>query len=103
MVLRFLRRNLVADFPCLSLRVLLSPDTLIGPGKADLLQNIQETGSIAGAGRRMRMSYKRAWYLIDTMNTYFREPIVTTAKGGKTGGGAWFDAEIRNRLDTFPP
>jgi molybdenum-dependent DNA-binding transcriptional regulator ModE len=43
----------MANEPSLFLRVILDPDTLLGPGKADLLQGIQETGSIAGAGRRM--------------------------------------------------
>lgn len=75
-------------YPSTMLRVLLGPDILLGPGKADLLQNIDETGSIAAAGRRMGMSYKRAWYLIDTMNTYFPEPVVISTKGGAKGGGA---------------
>lgn len=74
--------------PRLTIRTVLSPGIAIGPGKADLLQGIAETGSIAGAGRQMGMSYKRAWYLIDTMNSYFREPLVISSKGGKTGGGA---------------
>ena len=76
------------DFPFLHLRVMLAPDTLLGPGKANLLQGIGETGTIATAGRRMDMSYKRAWYFIDTMNSHFREPLVTATKGGKAGGGA---------------
>jgi molybdate transport repressor ModE-like protein len=72
----------------IELRVVLDPETFLGPGKADLLQAIEETGSIAAAGRRMGMSYKRAWYLIDTMNTYFHEPMVVSVKGGNTRGGA---------------
>lgn len=76
------------DFPRLHLRLILAPDTLLGPGKADLLQAIVETGSIAAAGRRMGMGYKRAWHLIDTMNAYFGEPLVVAVVGGKAGGGA---------------
>jgi molybdate transport system regulatory protein len=75
-------------YPAIVLRVLLGPDTQLGPGKADLLQSIDETGSIAAAGRRLGMSYKRAWYLIDTMNGHFGEPVVISAKGGNTRGGA---------------
>lgn len=60
----------------------------MGPGKADLLEGIRETGSIAAAGRRMGMSYKRAWLLIDTMNGCFSKPLVEAVKGGKSGGGA---------------
>lgn len=70
------------------LRVVLEPDVAIGPGKADLLEGIRETGSIAAAGRRMGMSYKRAWYLIDSMNGCFRAPLVAAVKGGRAGGGA---------------
>jgi molybdate transport system regulatory protein len=78
----------VADYPHIWLRVFLGPDTMFGPGKAELLQSISETGSIAAAGRRMGMSYKRAWYLIDTLNAYFNEPLVVSIKGGAKGGGA---------------
>jgi molybdate transport system regulatory protein len=78
----------VADYPRIGLRVFLGPDTMFGPGKAELLESISETGSIAAAGRRMGMSYKRAWYLIDTLNAYFHEPVVVSTKGGAKGGGA---------------
>lgn len=70
------------------LRLVLEPDVAIGPGKIDLLDQIRETGSIAAAGRRMRMSYKRAWQLVEEMNQAFREPAVTTSRGGAEKGGA---------------
>jgi molybdate transport system regulatory protein len=70
------------------IRVQLGAAFAIGPGKADLLQAIVETGSISAAARQMDMSYRRAWLLIDTMNRCFREPVVDTATGGKGGGGA---------------
>ena len=72
----------------LHLRVTLQRDVAIGPGKADLLEGIAATGSIAAAGRRMGMSYKRAWLLVDTMNRCFRSALVDAAKGGRSGGGA---------------
>jgi molybdate transport system regulatory protein len=74
--------------PGARLRIVLAPDVAIGPGKADLLEGIQETGSIAAAGRRMGMSYKRAWVLVEVMNHHFAGPLVTTSKGGPKGGGA---------------
>lgn len=89
------------DYPFISLRVALGPETLLGPGKADLLAGIAETGSIAAAGRRMGMSYKRAWYLIDTLNGYFREPLVTSTKGGRSGGGAALTDTGRAVLDLY--
>ena len=70
------------------LRVVVEPDIAMGPGKADILEGIKETGSIAAAGRRMGMSYKRAWLLVETMNRCFRTPLVETSRGGRTRGGA---------------
>ena len=78
----------MADVRKLRLRVLFVPEIALGPGKAALLEAIQETGSISAAARRMNMSYRRAWLLVDTMNRSFREPIVEAATGGKGGGGA---------------
>jgi molybdate transport system regulatory protein len=74
--------------PGLRIRLVLAPGFMIGPGKADLLQGIDETGSIAAAGRGMRMSYKRAWLLVETLNAGFRAPLVTATRGGKSRGGA---------------
>ncbi|MFN3232817.1 MAG: winged helix-turn-helix domain-containing protein [Alphaproteobacteria bacterium] len=71
-----------------SLRLMHGTDIAVGPGKADILEAIRETGSIAGAGRRMNMSYRRAWALVETMNACFRSPLVETSKGGAGRGGA---------------
>jgi molybdate transport system regulatory protein len=72
----------------LRLRLVFGEGVMVGPGKADLLEGIRETGSIAAAGRRMKMSYKRAWMLVETMNAAFREPLVDSTRGGPQGGGA---------------
>jgi molybdate transport system regulatory protein len=60
----------------------------MGPGKADLLEAIQETGSISAAGRKLNMSYRRAWLLVDEMNRCFATPLVEARLGGAQGGGA---------------
>lgn len=61
---------------------------MIGPGKADLLEAIAATGSISAAGRSMGMSYKKAWYLLDAMNSHFASPLVEASRGGSGHGGA---------------
>jgi molybdate transport system regulatory protein len=71
----------------LRFRVVLKPGFAFGPGKADLLQAIKETGSLTAAARRFDMSYKRGWSLVQEMNQAFDKPLVTTAKGGAGGGG----------------
>jgi len=70
------------------LRISFKKSIAMGPGKADLLDAIAETGSISAAARKMSMSYRRAWMLVETMNTCFREPLVETLTGGQHGGGA---------------
>ena len=70
------------------IRIMFRKAIAMGPGKADLLQAIGETGSISAAARRMKMSYRRAWLLVDTMNQCFDGPLVETATGGNHGGGA---------------
>lgn len=70
------------------LRVTLADDFYIGPGRADLLELIGETGSISAAGKRMGMSYKRAWGLVQALNSGFGAPLVETSRGGGSQGGA---------------
>jgi molybdate transport system regulatory protein len=74
--------------PGISLRVVLKTGIAFGPGKAELLERIRDSGSIAAAGRRMRMSYTRAWGLVEAMNRDFAAPLVRSAKGGAGRGGA---------------
>lgn len=68
------------------LRVTLSEDLYIGPGRADLLDYIAETGSIAEAAKRMAMSYKRAWNLVQALNEGAGQALVETSRGGPGQG-----------------
>ena len=72
----------------LVVRIKLGGDGVFGPGKAELLESIDRLGSISAAARVMRMSYRQAWMLLDTMNQAFRGPLVETRQGGPRGGGA---------------
>jgi molybdate transport system regulatory protein len=72
----------------LSIRIDFAGGRRVGPGKVRLLELIDQTGSISAAGRAMAMSYRRAWLLVDSLNTSFRAPVVDTRAGGRQGGGA---------------
>lgn len=72
----------------LTLRVLGTRAPAMGPGKAELIERIDASGSISAAARAMGMSYRRAWQLVDALNVAYLEPVVTTAIGGRRGGGA---------------
>src|SRR5258707_13720481 len=72
------------------IRIMFRKAIAMGPGKADLLRAIDETGSISAAARQMEMSYRPAWLLVDTMNQAFKSPVVVTLTGGK----AWCRAAL---------
>ncbi|MFD1627280.1 winged helix-turn-helix domain-containing protein [Azospirillum griseum] len=66
----------------------LHPSGAIGPGKIALLEAIDRCGSISAAARALGMTFRRAWFLVETMNSAFREPVVRANVGGREGGGA---------------
>jgi molybdate transport system regulatory protein len=78
----------VARYRGLTLRVLGKDTPAMGPGKAELILRIGQTGSISAAARAMGMSYRRAWELVEALNEAYRQPVVITAIGGARGGGA---------------
>lgn len=71
-----------------SIRIELASGARIGPGKIALLEAISRAGSISAAGRALRMSYRRAWELVEDLNRTLKIPVVATATGGSGGGGA---------------
>jgi molybdate transport system regulatory protein len=73
--------------PVLHIRLNLTPAVGFGPGKADLLERLAETGSISAAAKAMKMSYRRAWLLLEELNRSFRQPVAVKTKGGRGGGG----------------
>jgi molybdate transport system regulatory protein len=77
------------------LRVTISDSFYLGPGRADLMELIAETGSISDAAKRMGMSYKRAWSLVQTLNDTFGSPLVEASRGGSAQGGAVLTATGR--------
>jgi molybdate transport system regulatory protein len=85
----------------LRLRLLFGDRLVFGPGKAELLGQIDRTGSIAAAGRAMGMSYKRAWALVEEMNAAFRTPLVVSARGGAGGGGAGLTDAGREVMEAY--
>jgi molybdate transport system regulatory protein len=85
----------------LRLRVLSGGNIALGPGKIELLEQIQQTGSITEAARHLDMSYMRAWTLIRMMNRCFKEPLVVSLRGGSAGGGAQLTETGRKALAIY--
>ncbi len=68
----------------LKLRIKLCAFAALGPGKVDLLEAVDRTGSISAAARDQKMSYRRAWLLIDEMNRALTHPVLDTSVAGAT-------------------
>src|SRR3569833_2281179 len=75
------------------LRVTFTDEFYLGPGRADLLEGIAETGAISAAGKRRGRSYKRAWGLVQALNDGWGTPLVETSRGGAEQGGASLSAD----------
>ncbi len=74
--------------PAIRFRIDFAENNNLGPGKIALLEAVQATGSISDAARTLKMSYRRAWLLISSLNAAFDEPATVAVTGGKGGGGA---------------
>lgn len=61
---------------------------LLGEGRVHLLKAIQETGSLSKAAKTLKVSYKKAWQLLDSVNKSAKKPVTINSIGGKGGGGA---------------
>ncbi|WP_047549531.1 winged helix-turn-helix domain-containing protein [Methylotenera sp. G11] len=85
----------------LKIRIACGDKVAMGPGKADLLEAIDDCGSISSAAKRMQMSYRRAWELVDVMNKCFDQPLVTSSPGGHHGGGAELTELGRSMLKNY--
>jgi len=73
--------------PVVRFRIDFAADSSVGPGKIELLEAIRAHGSLSQAARSLGMSYRRAWLLVESLNSYFREPVTRATTGGKGGGG----------------
>lgn len=70
-------------------------ERFFGPGPVELLEHIDNTGSINQAAKQMEMSYKKAWEIISSLNTAARQPFVVTQTGGNSGGGSIITDEAK--------
>lgn len=71
-----------------NLRLIFPGGHKLAHGKAELMEQIEDTGSIRSAATAMQMSYRRAWLLVTEMNGMFDRPVIETRHGGARGGGA---------------
>ena len=76
-------------------------EILLGEGRISLLKAIEETGSLSKAAKALGMSYKKAWSLIDAVNSRAKSPVCNTTIGGKQGGGTQITAYGKTLIETY--
>jgi molybdate transport system regulatory protein len=69
-----------------------------GPGPMELLERIDDTGSINKAAKQMGMSYKKSWEIINRLNKKAAQPLVETRTGGQKGGGSLISPEAKQLI-----
>ncbi|MHA7943225.1 winged helix-turn-helix domain-containing protein [Formosa sp. 3Alg 14/1] len=60
----------------------------IGYGKIELLKKVDSEHSITAAAKALKMSYKKAWNLLNDMEQLAEEPLLVKSIGGKSGGSS---------------
>jgi len=75
--------------------------TFLGEGRISLLIEIEKHGSISKAAKSMNMSYKKAWDLINSMNSQSDKLLVIRKTGGKNGGGSELSEAGKKAIKIF--
>ena len=76
-------------------------EVVAGDGKIDLLERIEETGSIQKAAEEIGMSYRHAWGFLQKMEKRGGIKLVETQVGGREGGGAKLTPAGRDFLKRY--
>lgn len=74
---------------------------ILGEGTAQLLDAIEETGSLSEAARLLGISYAHAWRKIREIENNFGEKVVRRKRGGKMGGSSALTAEGKTLLEEY--
>ena len=59
---------------------------IFGGGKTQILELIDQTGSISEASKKVGMNYKKAWSHIKILQEYIEDELVIVSKGRSSGG-----------------
>lgn len=68
---------------------------LMGAGRAELLRAVERTGSINAAAKELKMDYRRAWGLVDSMEKRLKFRLVIRRRGGSGRGTSLTDEGYR--------
>lgn len=73
---------------------------IFGGGKTQILELIDETGSISEASKKAGMNYKKAWSHIKILQEYIHDELVIVTKG-RTSGGTTLTPKAKELVENF--
>jgi molybdate transport system regulatory protein len=74
---------------------------ILSEGRIQLFKQIEATGSLNKAAKAMKISYQKAWRLIDESNKAAKMPLVETHIGGSKGGGTVLTPYAKSLILSF--
>ena len=72
-----------------------------GPGGAELLERIDEYGSVRKAASSMDLSYSKAWKIIHRSEEGWKRSLVERTTGGRGGGKSTITEDARKIIFLF--
>lgn len=76
-------------------------ERFFGPGICELLEKIDETGSIQAAARQMEMSYTKAWKILNRAENEMGTTLISRVNGGRNGGSSTLTDEGKKAISSF--
>lgn len=102
--IRYVCKSITKHFP-LKIKSKIWMETkdgiVISEGRIQLLKLIETTGSLNKAAKEMKISYQKAWKLVDASNKASKEPLVATQIGGNKGGGTVLTPYGKSLIESF--
>jgi len=74
---------------------------LFGKGETEILELIEEEGSIAKAAERLGMNYKKTWTHIKILQKNIADQLVIPQKGGGGSGGTTLTPKARELVRNY--
>lgn len=86
--------------PVVKLQV-CTDEPVFGPGLVELLEHLEENGSMKEACQKMGMSYSKGWKIINRAEKQLGTSLLVRHQGGKSGGTCEITAEGKTLMRKY--
>lgn len=74
---------------------------VLGPGLIELLEHLEENGSMKEACQKMEMSYSKGWKIINRAEKELGNSLLVRHQGGKSGGKCEITVECKILMQKY--